>query len=502
MVMNLTKEETIKEFRAHWDWCSWNPAMKKTEYPGLQDKRVLHQCFLCEFTRNVMGQNCEICPIEWPRTNNRGAYPCTKSHYGDWEKATTPEERSRLAALIRDLPEKKDEKPTLKVDDWVKIVNVGSCFDTYGEFFKENNVEQFMEKYKTHSLPSHNETCKIIAIGKHNRDVYGPLYLVESLVGRVYIMHNIEDRYLELTNPPAPKFAIGNKVVPVGVSWVNWTLEKYQNYHSDIPDFLRKNGYLCVSTVKDGEYQYLCGTDNLQGQDRFKESELIPYVEPPKFKFKVGDIVKGNSCNRYGITNADMTRGEVTRVGDDGMIDIKILEHKHSGYTDSQDYPVLEDKYFDLVVDEPKEVKPEPVKPFGVGDRVKTKLGIGIIKDICNGFLYGVEFQKELSNGSGRWNNNFPQKINFGWYFYKRDMEFFPPINVAPENKTFVESGATFIINGSTTICIIEAARRNFKGTAECKPNGAWDEAVGKGWAGIRAIRKVLDATEKELRKR
>ena len=482
--MKLTKEETIKLHRELWGWLAENPMKHKADWPGFKDIGIVtNRCFCCEFTldknRTV---DCEKCPLIWPYKR------CGRSYFGEWDNAKLPEERSRLAALIRDLPEKKDEKPTLKVDDWVKIVNVGSCFDTYGEFFNENNVEQFMEKYKTHSLPSHNETCKIIAIGKHNRDVYGPLYLVKSLVDRVYIMHNIEDRYLELADPPAPKYQIGNKVVPVsksiGRSFAEWKVSAYY-----------REKYITLDRFMDGRW-----VDTLSSW--FLESDLIPYVESPKFKFKVGDIVKGNSCNRYGITNADMTRGEVTRTGDDGMIDIKILEHKHPGYADSQDYPVLEDKYFDLIVDEPKEVKVKPVKPFKVGDRVKTKLGIGIIKDICNGFLYGVEFQKELSNGSGRWNNNFPQKINFGWYFYKRDMEFFPPINVAPENKTFVESGATFIINGSTTICIIEAARRNFKGTAECKPNGAWDEAVGKGWAGIRAIRKVLDATEKELRKR
>ena len=409
--MNLTKDEAIKLHRELWGWLTENPMKRKEDWPGWEKhERVQLLCFCCEFADRMAGSNgCKNCPLVWPELFvDSERTPCGKSYFCGWDNAKLPEERSRLAALIRDLPEKKIEKP-------------------------------------------------------------------------------------------APKYQIGDKVVPAGMSWVNWTLEKYQNYHSDIPDFLRKNGYLCVSTVKDGEYQYLCGTDNLRGQDRFKESELIPYIEPPKYKFAVGDKVRA-----IAATNG----WDTVKAGDIGTITHTPDMHPATGSNLYRaDFPNYKnwngkESCFELVVDEPKEVKPEPVKPFGVGDRVKTKLGIGIIKDICNGFLYGVEFQKELSNGSRRWNNNFPQKINFGWYFYKRDMEFFPPINVAPENKTFIESGATFILNGSTTVCIIEAAGRKFKGIAKCEPKDAWDETTGKGWAGIRALRKVLDATEKELRKR
>ncbi len=76
-----------------------------------------------------------------------------------------------------------------------------------------------------------------------------------------------------------------------------------------------------------------------------------------------------------------------------------------------------------------------------------------------------------------------------------------PPLNHCPEPKTITESGATFTFNGPATVCIIEVDGRKFKGVAKCAPEDTWNEVTGKGWAGIRALRKVLNATEKELRK-
>ena len=70
-------------------------------------------------------------------------------------------------------------------------------------------------------------------------------------------------------------------------------------------------------------------------------------------KFKVGDIVKGNSKSdsRYNITNSDMTRGKITEVSEDGkFIDVEMLEHKRDCYCGCDNkFFGLESKYFDLV---------------------------------------------------------------------------------------------------------------------------------------------------------
>ena len=68
-------------------------------------------------------------------------------------------------------------------------------------------------------------------------------------------------------------------------------------------------------------------------------------------KFKVGDIVKGNSKSdkKYNITNSNMTRGKVTRVSNDGdTITIEVLEHKNMTFEAGTECGV-ESKYFDLV---------------------------------------------------------------------------------------------------------------------------------------------------------
>ena len=70
-------------------------------------------------------------------------------------------------------------------------------------------------------------------------------------------------------------------------------------------------------------------------------------------KFKVGDIVKGNSESdrRYNITTSDMTRGKVIRVTGDTIM-IEVLRHKTMANKVGNEYDV-ESKYFDLVEENP-----------------------------------------------------------------------------------------------------------------------------------------------------
>lgn len=82
-------------------------------------------------------------------------------------------------------------------------------------------------------------------------------------------------------------------------------------------------------------------------------------------KFQVGDIVKGNSPSRYGVTDDKMTRGEVVRV-EGGRLAIKILKHD-AGRMLGETFPNLNPEYFDLVERKSGKLK--------VGDIVKGTKG-------------------------------------------------------------------------------------------------------------------------------
>ena len=110
----------------------------------------------------------------------------------------------------------------------------------------------------------------------------------------------------------------------------------------DNKDGLARYGYDRYDFLFDDEYIVLEG---------YKPDKNSEPKEP--HKFKVGDIVKGNSESdgRYNITNSDMTRGKITEVSEDGkFIDVEMLEHKRDCYCgcDNKFYG-LESKYFDLV---------------------------------------------------------------------------------------------------------------------------------------------------------
>lgn len=100
-------------------------------------------------------------------------------------------------------------------------------------------------------------------------------------------------------------------------------------------------------TMSDEEIKDAFNTVFGTGVKEFKPKEL--------HKFKVGDIVKGNSKSdrRYLITNGNMTRGKVIRVTGD-LITIEVLSHKTMSDKVGKKYARVESKYFDLVEEAPK----------------------------------------------------------------------------------------------------------------------------------------------------
>ena len=98
-------------------------------------------------------------------------------------------------------------------------------------------------------------------------------------------------------------------------------------------------GYGIGEILYDTEYVVLEG---------YKPGKEVKPKEP--HKFKVGDIVKGNSESgrHYLVTNDNMTRGKV--ISATGVfITIEVLSHKTMPEEVGEEYVGLESKYFDLV---------------------------------------------------------------------------------------------------------------------------------------------------------
>ena len=262
---------------------------------------------------------------------------------------------------------------------------------------------------------------------------------------------SIQERFLQKVEAPKPepKFKSGDKVVPIGISWTNWTFKEYLNYPSRIPAFLREKGYLCVKKFENGLYH--CGTDNMQGKDRFKESELILYVEPKEVKPEPPQYRKS--------VQGEWTGGQF-KVGD-RVRNIKVYQ----------------------------------LKDVCVGE-------IGIVISIDNNGYTSVQFDKDIGGHNGSLSNG---KRGYCWCFEPEYLELVTeskalPINLCPEPKTYTES-KTFTFKGNKTVCTIEIDGRKWTGVALCDPNDAWNQRIGRQYAELRANRKLLDAVEKELQK-
>ena len=122
--MKLTKKEAIKRHRELWGWLAENPMKDKLDWPGWERYDVaLNDCFLCEYALKSQKNDsnglsrCDYCPVEFDAIGDspKGTVGyCLGGLFSRWDMATDPEERSRIALLIRDLPEKVESKPEFK----------------------------------------------------------------------------------------------------------------------------------------------------------------------------------------------------------------------------------------------------------------------------------------------------------------------------------------------------------------------------------------------------
>ena len=495
--------------------------------------------------------------MEWERLTLKISSPCLNSYFGEWEKATAPEERSRLAALIRDLPEKKVEpKPEFKVGDWVKVrgdLEVDSRYDdgcrftadmgpyrgktgvitkersedrvyldltgsrwcwspsmlepaeppeSTSKFAVGDKVVPISKNTSGHPFSSVMKAMretdhKYLEIRKINQEWDGRGGIVEAgWIGLYWFF--LESDLVPYTGPiEEPKFQPGAKVVPVS--------KTVPGFEGDIAteSYWRKSqerGYFFVVGINKyetknngGKTVYYCSDDETESRGNFYfESDLRPYEEPtkaelkPEYKssaFKIGDKVKA--------VKATMGWGYVKH-GDIGII-TEVPSNPHDCY--AADFPAQKNwlgnkECFELVTNCEELSKPA----FKVGDRVRCtrapmgsprKAGdIGTISRIFNDVIIYITFDCD-----GGW-----------WAISKDSIEPLLPINHCPENKTVTKHGATFTFSGPATICIIEAAGCKFKGVAKCAPEDTWKEITGEGWAYLRAMRKLLNSLEKNLR--
>ena len=142
--------------------------------------------------------------------------------------------------------------------------------------------------------------------------------------------------------------------------------------------------------LKDDDGNYEMSYEEIKDAYNIVFGTCIKEVKPKEtHKFKVGDIVKGNSKSdkKYNITNSNMTRGKVTRVSNDGdTITIEVLEHKNMTFAAGTECGV-KSKYFDIVEESTKLYNGKII--FTKGDNIfKT----GHIYEVKDGRINTVEY--------------------------------------------------------------------------------------------------------------
>jgi len=106
--MPLTKKKAIANHRKQWDWHTNHPEKEKPDYPewkrnGGKIPACINDCFLCEYhDTHEFGYCGETCLLVWP-----GVPYCLDSIFRDWCEEKNLSKRAKLAAQIRDLPERR-----------------------------------------------------------------------------------------------------------------------------------------------------------------------------------------------------------------------------------------------------------------------------------------------------------------------------------------------------------------------------------------------------------
>ena len=180
--------------------------------------------------------------------------------------------------------------------------------------------------------------------------------------------------------------------------------------------------------TKDDSGNYTMSNKEIKAAFNIVFGTCIKEVKPKEtHKFKVGDIVKGNSKSdkKYNITNSNMTRGKVTRVSNDGdTITIEILEHKTMTFAYGEEDGV-KSKYFDLVKEAQKLYNGKII--FTKGDRTfKTghiyEVKYGRIKTDQSGRIPIEEPLKDIEDVKDYFTGKSDRKRKIGWAPYTLEL--------------------------------------------------------------------------------
>lgn len=210
--MKMTREESIRNFREHWASLAITGTDDKKEYLSRHGFPYIScDCFLCEYATNGMEKDCNKCPIEWPETRTDMEYDaCIRSFYGDWERAGTPAERKRIAAIIRDLPEKQEVKlkPKFSVGD--KVYPVSKTVPGF-----ENNIKEDVHWQKSeprgYFFVTDIDEYKTKSTGK---TVYVCNFRKNTTIGNYFFESDLRP-YVEPEKKREPAFKVGDKVKAV-----------------------------------------------------------------------------------------------------------------------------------------------------------------------------------------------------------------------------------------------------------------------------------------------
>lgn len=153
----------------------------------------------------------------------------------------------------------------------------------------------------------------------------------------------------------------------------------------------------------------------------------VKEVKPKEpHKFKVGDIVKGNSESdeKYAVTTSNMTRGKVVSVTD-AFITIKVLSHKTMPEEVGEEYVGIESKYFDLVEEAPKLYNGKII--FTKGDNIfKTghiyEVKDGRINTDRSGRVPAEEPLRDIEDVKDYFTGNRDRKREKGWSPYTLEL--------------------------------------------------------------------------------
>lgn len=199
-------------------------------------------------------------------------------------------------------------------------------------------------------------------------------------------------------------------------------VSSYGNYkNGDILQIVDDTYFCVIYGHNPGEALYDHEYVVLEGYKPDKEGKP---KEP--HKFKVGDIVKGNSKSdeKYVVTNSNMTRGKVTRVSNDGdTITIEVLEHKNMTFSAGEEYGV-KSKCFDLVEEAQKLYNGKII--FTKGDEMFKTGHIYEVKDgrMSHNFVPMGEPLKDIEDVKDYFTGNLDgnRKRKKGWSSYTLEL--------------------------------------------------------------------------------